>query len=90
MNVITTSNIINNIITLKKNGYYIIGLDGNSHINFNSKNLPEYKVMVFGSEGKGLRKNVIKKCDTIMSIKMKNSVNSLNVSNSAAIILSQI
>lgn len=90
MNIVTTSNVINNIITLKKNGYYIIGLDSNSKNHFDIIKEHEFKVFVFGSEGKGIRENILKKCDSIASIKMKNNVNSLNVSNSAAIILSQI
>ena len=50
----------------------------------------EYKVLIFGSEGSGIRHNILKKCHSTVSIKMKNNVDSLNVSNSAAIVLSRI
>jgi 23S rRNA (guanosine2251-2'-O)-methyltransferase len=90
MKIILSSNVVNNIITLKKEGYYIIGLDSNSEDHFETFKYHEYKVLIFGSEGSGIRHNILKKCHSTVSIKMKNNVDSLNVSNSAAIVLSRI
>lgn len=46
--------------------------------------------VVFGSEGKGLGRLVKSKCDGVISIPLENSVESLNVSVSAGIILFEI
>ena len=55
-------------------------------LNFSKKS-----VLVFGSEGKGIRELVKKECDEIMQIKMKNNlkfeIDSLNVSNATSIAL---
>lgn len=87
---VMTSNIMNNIISLKKKGYYIIGLDSKKGIDLNSYKIPKKHVLIFGSEEKGLRANISNKCDAHLKIKMQNNVESLNVSNSAAIVLSRI
>jgi len=60
----------------------------NSKLNFSQKS-----VLVFGSEGKGIRELVKKECDEIIQIKMKNNlkfeIDSLNVSNATSIALYQ-
>jgi 23S rRNA (guanosine2251-2'-O)-methyltransferase len=43
-----------------------------------------------GSEGRGIRPLVRKKCDVLISIPMKGKIGSLNVSVAAGIILYQI
>ena len=44
-------------------------------------------ILVIGSEGKGMRPIIRKKCDIVINIPMKGKINSLNASVSAAIIL---
>ena len=60
----------------------------NSKLNFSQKS-----VLVFGSEGKGIRELVKKECDEIIQIKIKNNlkfeIDSLNVSNATSIALYQ-
>ena len=50
----------------------------------------ENVVLVIGSEGKGLRRLVSKKCDRLISIPMKGNIDSYNASAAAAIIISEI
>ena len=84
------TNIRRAISFLKKNNYWIYGFDSsknkNSKLNFSQKS-----VLVFGSEGKGIRELVKKECDEIMQINMKNNIkfeiDSLNVSNATSIAL---
>ena len=79
---------------LKKNGFWIIGLDSKSKENI--KNLPKNtkKVLVLGSEDRGIRKLVKKNCDYTIKIETvitdNTIVDSLNVSNACAIILNQL
>ena len=92
VNYISVVNISRAIIELKKNNYWVYGFDNNKDKN-NNKNidLPKKCVLVFGSEGKGLRKLTKKECDGIISIPINpNSsyfIDSLNVSNACSIAL---
>ena len=75
---------------LRKKGYIIIGLDENSdvflHKTKNYRN--EKKVLVMGSEGKGLRRLTRANCDFLVSIANNNSdFSTLNVSVSSALAL---
>ena len=75
---------------LKKNNYWIYGFDS-SKINNTKLNFSKKSVLVFGSEGKGIRELVKKECDEIIKLKMQKNTNymidSLNVSNAASIAL---
>jgi len=92
VNYISVVNLSRAIIKLKKNNYWIYGFDS----NLNEKNkqnieLPKKCVLIFGSEGKGLRNLTKKECDALISIPMKSknnyNIESLNVSNACSIAL---
>jgi len=60
-------------------------------INEKATNLKDYKfnnsnAIIFGNEGNGISNNILKLCDNTIYIKIDN-IDSLNVSNSAAIVL---
>lgn len=82
-------NISNTIKELKKDGFWIIGMDGSAKDYIKSqKKLFEGKVaIIMGSEGKGLRDLVKKNCDLLVKIPINSRMESLNVSNAAAIIM---
>ncbi len=92
VNYIRVTNIRRAISFLKKNNYWIYGFDS-SKINNSKLNFSQKSVLVFGSEGKGIRELVKKECDEIIQIKMKNNlkfeIDSLNVSNATSIALYQ-
>ena len=92
VNYIRVTNIRRAISFLKKNNYWVYGFDSskskNSRLSFSEKS-----VLVFGSEGKGIRELVKKECDEIIQINMKKNlkfeIDSLNVSNATSIALYQ-
>lgn len=84
------SNIKNAISEMKKNGITILGAEaGAGNCLWNIK-LDMPVALVVGSEGKGLRKTVAEKCDMVVSLPMKGSVNSLNASVAAGILMFEI
>ena len=80
------NNLVNTLKELKKDGYWVIGTDmeGTDYkeIDYNGK-----IVLVIGSEGKGLSRLVEENCDFIASIPMNGTVNSLNASVAAALVI---
>ena len=92
VNYIRVTNIRRAISYLKKNNYWIYGFDS-SKSNTSKLNFSEKSVLVFGSEGKGIRELVKKECDEILQINIKNNlkfdIDSLNVSNATSIALYQ-
>ena len=75
---------------LRAMGYWHIGLDGTTNTSIKNADLGNNVVLVMGSEGSGLRPLVRKNCDLIAKIPMTGKVESLNVSNAAAIALYQL
>lgn len=83
---IRVSNISNIVNVFKKKKYWVFALDinGSYDIDILQKNYPK-KVLVLGSEGFGIKPNVLKKCDFSIKIRTSTLVKSLNVSNALAI-----
>ena len=92
--MIETLNINRTIEILKKKGFWIIGLDSKSKKETSCLRENIKKVVILGSEDKGIRKLVKKNCDYLIKIKTfaddDEVIDSLNVSNACAIILSQL
>jgi len=90
VNYISVVNLARTLNKFKKNDYWVFGFDNNE--NYNQKiDIPKKCVLVFGSEGKGLRNLTKKECDALISIPTKKqskyNIDSLNVSNACAIAL---
>lgn len=86
VDIIQVTNLVNAINTLKKKGYFIYGADMNG-INYKDATYADKNVLVIGNEGKGISKIVRDNLDEVISIPMKGSVNSLNASVAAAILI---
>ena len=68
-------------------GYWRIGLAGEAELNL-AQVLPAGPVaLVLGAEGEGMRPNVAQHCDALARLPIGNAIESVNVSNAAAIAL---
>ncbi|WP_265027505.1 23S rRNA (guanosine(2251)-2'-O)-methyltransferase RlmB [Wolbachia endosymbiont (group A) of Bombylius major] len=84
--LIYVTNIVKTMQYLKKVGYWCYGFDCNAKENIDEiKSFEKKRVIIFGSEEKGMRRLVKENCDYLLKIPMSNAINSLNVSNAAAI-----
>jgi 23S rRNA (guanosine2251-2'-O)-methyltransferase len=84
VNIIPVSNITNALEVLKKNNYWVYGLDGNAKENIENQKWSNQNVFVFGSEGDGLRRLVKENCDHLIKIQINKDIESLNVSNAVS------
>ena len=82
------TNISRTIQNLKNNDFWVVGIENTkdaelwSNIDYSGKT-----VIIVGSEGQGIRKNIISHCDFLGKIPMQGSINSLNVSAAVSAIL---
>ncbi len=85
---IQVKNIVQTIIKLKKMGYFVIGLDENSADKVSSFKKGDSDIaIVFGAEGKGIRRLTKEHCDQLVSIDGNHDFSSLNVSTAVGITL---
>ena len=80
---------INRLISdLKSQGFWIVGFENSIEAKeWHDLNYNEKLVLIFGSEGRGIRKKTIEKCDFLATIPMQGSISSLNVSASISAVL---
>ena len=88
--VIRVVNIANTIDLLKKEGIWVYGAAGEAKDLIYQLDFATDLAIVIGSEGKGIRPLVKKKCDRLFSIPMKGPVSSFNASVSGGMILYEV
>jgi len=87
--VARVSNLVDTIKQLKERGVWVYGADMDGE-PFRKADMTGAAALVIGSEGSGLGRLVRENCDKIVSIDMYGSINSLNASVSAAILMYEI
>ena len=90
LNIFIVSNINSTLKFLRDNNFWIYGFDASG-----SKYLTDIKwegknVLVFGSEGFGMKKHTEKYLDFTVKIEINNKIESLNLSNSASVVFHHI
>lgn len=68
-------------------GFWRIGLAGETQTTLAQALGPQKVALVLGAEGEGMRQNVAAHCDALARLPISSKVESLNVSNAAAIAL---
>ncbi len=91
INIVHATNLAMSIKALKDSGYWVLGLDAHTDTYLDAVSMPDKKVLILGSEGKGMRKLTKESCDFLAKIPMNFSkIESLNISNAAAIALYEL
>lgn len=88
--VIRVTNLVSTLEDLKKEGFWIVGADPRGDHKLYEMKFDMNVGLVIGSEGKGVRPLVLKKCDYRISIPMKGKISSLNAAIAGAVILFEI
>ena len=88
--IVKVTNIAQTIDTLKSRGIWVAGAAENASCLYTEADFRVPVCLVFGSEGKGLRRLVKQKCDYLVHLPMLGNIDSLNVSVAAGVLLYEV
>ena len=86
LNIFQVSNINTSLKFLREKNFWVYGFQANSNKDFTDIKWDGNNILLFGSEGHGLKKHTEKYTDFSVKININEKVESLNISNSAAIV----
>ena len=86
VNIFEVSNINSTLKNLKEKNFWVYGFDGNGNKDFTDVEWKGNNILLFGSEGSGMHKHTSKYADFLVKIEINEKIESLNISNSAAIV----
>ena len=87
--VARVSNLVQTIQSLKKKGCWVSGAEAGGKNAFEA-DLTGPRVIVIGSEGKGISRLIRENCDELVSLPMRGKVTSLNASVAGAVLLYEV
>ena len=90
INIFEVSNISTALKYLKEKDFWICGFDNEGKKDFTEHDWIGRNVLLFGSEGYGLKYQTAKNSDFLLKINISKKVESLNISNTAAIVFHYI
>ena len=90
INIFKVSNVKTTLKFLKTKNFWVYGFDARSKKDFTSVDWRGNNVLLFGSEGFGIKKHTEKYADFLVKININKNIESLNVSNSASIVFHHI
>ena len=86
INIFEVSNINTTLKYLKTKNFWVCGFDNNGQKDFNNHDWTGRNVLLFGSEGYGLKYQTSKNSDFLLKININQNMESLNISNSASVV----
>jgi 23S rRNA (guanosine2251-2'-O)-methyltransferase len=86
VNIFVVSNINSTLKNLKDKNFWVYGFDGNGEKNFTDIEWKGNNILLFGSEGSGMHQHTSKYADFLVKIDINKKIESLNISNSAAVV----
>ena len=86
INIFEVSNINTTLKYLKSKNFWVCGFDKDAEKDFTKHDWSGKSVLLFGSEGYGLKYHTSKNADFLLKIKINDRIESLNISNSASIV----
>ena len=86
VNIFEVSNINSTLKNLKEKNFWVYGFDGDGKEDFTDIEWKGNNILLFGSEGSGMHKHTSKYADFLVKIEINKKIESLNISNSAAIV----
>jgi len=90
MNIFKVSNINTTLKFLREKNFWVYGFDSHANKDFSEVEWKGDNVLLFGSEGFGLKEKTEKYVDYFVKIKINRDLESLNISNSASIVFFHI
>ena len=90
MKIFTVTNLINAIKHFEKLGYLILGTSEHAESIHTELDLNKPILTIIGSEEEGMREKTLEKCATVCTLSKNETLNSLNVSVAAGVILFEI
>ncbi len=85
LNIFEVSNINSTLKNLKEKNFWVYGFDSRGRKSFTEVDWKGNNILLFGSEGSGLHLHTSKYADFFVKIDINKKIDSLNISNSAAI-----
>jgi len=86
INIFEVSNVNSTLKNLREKNFWVYGFDARGEKDFTDIKWEGKNVLLFGSEGFGMREHTGKYTDFLVKIDINKDVESLNISNSAAIV----
>ena len=86
VNIFQVSNINSTLKNLKNKNFWVYGFDGKGDKVFTDIEWKGNNILLFGSEGSGMHEHTSKYADFLVKIQIDKKIESLNISNSAAIV----
>ena len=86
MKIFEVANINSTLKNLKDKNFWVYGFDGAGKENFTDIKWRGNNILLFGSEGSGMHRHTSKYADFLVRIDISKKIESLNISNSAAIV----
>ncbi len=90
INIFQVSNIKTIIKFLKNKNFWVYGFDSKGEKDFTDIEWYGNNILLFGSEGEGIKRHTEKYADFLVKININDKIESLNISNSAAIVFHHI